>query len=37
METGAIRSTGKVCEQIIEDSNVLGVWCGGEGICSFVS
>jgi len=33
MATGNMPTTEKVFEQLIDDSNLLGVWCGGERIC----
>jgi cytosine/adenosine deaminase-related metal-dependent hydrolase len=37
METENIPVSGKVFEQLIGDSNLHGVWCGGERIYSFGS
>lgn len=34
METGNTPESGKIFEQLIEDSILRGVWCGGKKICS---
>lgn len=34
METGNKTGAGNICEQLIEDSKVRGVWCGGEKVWS---
>jgi len=33
MVTGNMPASGKIFEQLVEDSNLYGVWCGGEEIC----
>jgi len=33
MVTGNMPVSGKIFEQLIDDSNLYGVWCGGEEIC----
>lgn len=32
METGNKTTAGNICEQLVEDSKVSGVWCGGEKV-----
>lgn len=34
MDTGNKTAAGNICEQLIEDSKVSGVWCGGEKVWS---